>query len=60
MKVKELIERLKKYDPECRVLLYSHGTCGTEEEDEIIFASEGYIYNDKDEVIETVVELYDY
>lgn len=60
MKVKELIEALNKYNPESRVVLYSHGQCSTEEEDEILGCYEQEIYDDDDNVIETIVELYEY
>lgn len=60
MKVKELIQMLSAFDPESRVLLYSHGTCDVEEEDEIDFVSDANIYDENGNVIETVVELHDY
>lgn len=60
MKVYELINELKKYDPNARVLLDSHGSCGIEEEDEIRGCYEDAIYDDDDNIIEKVVELYEY
>ncbi len=60
MKVKELIAALNKYNPESRVVLYSHGQCFTEEEDEILGCYEQDILDEDDNVIETVVELYEY
>ena len=60
MTVGELIEELQKYPKERRVLLYSHGSCGTEEQDEILGAYEEEIYDKDDNVIEKVVSLYEY
>ena len=60
MKVKELIEKLSKYDPEHRVLLYSHGRCSAEEQNEILGCYEEEIRNDDDEFLETAVILYEY
>lgn len=60
MKVKELIEELNKFNPESRVVFYSHGQCFTEEEDEVLGCYEQKIYDEDDNVIETVVELYEY
>lgn len=60
MKVKELIEELKKYNPEYRVLLYNHGRCPIEKQDEIKGCYLEKIYDDKDEVIEEVISLYEY
>lgn len=60
MIVKELIKELEKYDPNLRVLLYSHGRCGIEEEDEILGCYEEEIINEDGEIIEKVVELYEY
>lgn len=60
MKVKELIEVLNKFNPELRVVFYSHGQCSTEEEDEVLGCCEQEIYDEDDNVIETVIELYEY
>ena len=60
MKVKELIEALNKYNLESRVVLCSHGQCSTEEENEILGCYEQKIYDKDDNIIETVVELYEY
>jgi hypothetical protein len=56
MTVKDLIEELSKYDPENRVVLCSHGSG---DEDEIIGCYETTIYH-KNDVFETVIELYEY
>ncbi len=60
MKVKELIEELSKYDGECRVLLDTHGRCGFDEADEILGCYEEEIYDENDNIIETVISLYEY
>lgn len=60
MTVKELIEELKHYPLNYRVLLYSHGRCSVEEQDEILGCYEEEIYDDDDNVIEKVVSLYEY
>lgn len=60
MKVKELIEELSKYDPEYRVVLCSHGRCGIEEQSEIIGCYTDECFDEDDNLIETVVELYEY
>lgn len=60
MKVEELIKELKKYDKNQRVMLYSHGRCGVEEQDEILGCYEQEIYDDDDNIIEKVVSLYEY
>lgn len=60
MKVRELINELEKYDDNLRVVLYSHGRCSTEEEDEILGCYAQEIYDKDDNIIETVVELYEY
>ncbi len=60
MKVKELIEALSKFNPESRVVLDSHGQCSIEEEDEILGCYEQKIYDEDDNVIETIIELYEY
>ena len=60
MKVKELIEELQKYDGESRVLLYSHGSCNVAEQDEILGCRQEKIYDNEENVVETVVSLYEY
>ena len=60
MTVKELIEELQKYDGNQRVVLYSHGTCDVEEQDEILGTYPEEIRDKDDNVIETVVSLYEY
>lgn len=60
MKVGQLIEELKKYDENQRVLLYAHGRCGVKEQDEILGCYEEEIYDEDDNVIEKVVSLYEY
>ncbi len=60
MKVKELISELSKYDDDMRVLLYSHGRCGVDEQDEILGCYEEEVLDDEDNVIERVVSLYEY
>lgn len=60
MTVKELIDKLSKYNPDERVVLYSHGTCSVEEELEIIGCCESEIIDENDNVIEKVVELSEY
>lgn len=60
MTVKELIDELKKYDDKQRVVLYSHGRCGVEEQDEILGCFEEEIYDENYEVIEKVISLYEY
>lgn len=60
MTVGKLINELQKYDLNARVLLYSHGRCAVEEQDEILGTVEEAIYDENDEVIEKVVSLYEY
>ena len=60
MKVSELIKELQKYDENQRVVLCSHGTCSVEEQDEIWGAYQEEILDENDNVIETVVTLYEY
>lgn len=60
MTVEELIQELHNYPMNWRVVLYSHGRCDIEEEDEILGCYEGEIFDEDDNVIEKVVELYEY
>lgn len=60
MTVGELITELNKYNKNWRVLLYAHGRCGVEEQDEILGCYEQEIYDDNDDVVEKVVSLYEY
>lgn len=60
MTVKELISELNKYDGQMRVMLYSHGRCGVEEQDEILGCYEEEILDSEDNVIERVVSIYEY
>jgi len=59
MTIKELINELQKYDSNCRVVLYSHG-CSPEEELEIIGCCESKITDQDGNIIEKVIELYEY
>lgn len=58
MKVRELINELQKYPKERRILIYAHGSCVVEEQDEILGCYEGEIYDIDGNVIEKVVSLY--
>ncbi len=60
MTVGELISELKKYDEKQRVMLYSHGRYSVEEQDEILGCYEEEIYDENDDVVETVISLYEY
>ena len=60
MTVGELIAELNKYNKNQRVLLYSHGACDIEEQNEILGCYEEEIYDKDDNVIEKVVSLYEY
>ena len=60
MTVGELITELNKYDKNKRVLLYAHGRCSVEEQDEILGCHEEEIYDEDDNVIEEVISLYEY
>lgn len=60
MTVKELIEELQKYNPNYRVVLYSHGRSDVEEEDEILGCYESEVFDEDDNVVEKVIELYEY
>ena len=60
MTVGELIKELQKYDENQRVTLYSHGRCSVKDQDEILGCYEEEIYDKNDEVVETVVSLYEY
>lgn len=60
MTVGELIKKLKEYDENQRVMLYSHGRCSVEEQDEILGCYEEEIYDENDEVAEKVISLYEY
>lgn len=60
MTVGQLIDELQRYPRERRVLLYAHGRCGVEEQDEILGCYEEEIYDENDNVIEEVVSLYEY
>ena len=60
MTVKQLIEELSKFDGNRRVMLYSHGECAVEEQDEILGCYDDKIYDDEGNVIESVVSLYEY
>lgn len=60
MTVKELIEELQKYNPNYRVVLYSHGRYDVEDEDEILGCYESEVFDEDDNVVEKVIELYEY
>lgn len=60
MKVKELIEDLKKYDGNYKVVLYNHGRDAREKQDEILGSFEQELYDDNDDVKEKIVCLYEY
>lgn len=60
MTVGELIAELNKYDRNQRVLLYAHGRCGVEDQDEILGCFEDEIYDKDNNVIEKVISLYEY
>ena len=60
MKVGELIKELEKYPKDRRVLLYAHGRCGVDEQDEIQGCYEEEIYDENDDVVEKAVSLYEY
>ena len=60
MTVGELITELNKYDKNQRVLLYAHGRCNVEEQDEILGCYEEEILDEEDNVIEEVISLYEY
>lgn len=60
MTVGELIKELQKYDENWRVMLYSHGRCSVKDQDEILGCYEEKIYDKNNEVVETVVSLYEY
>ena len=60
MTVGELIKELEKYPKDRRVLLYSHGRCAVEEQDEILGCYGEKIYDENDNVKEEVVSLYEY
>lgn len=60
MTVEKLIKELEKYPKDRRVLLYSHGRCAIEEQDEIQGCYEQKIYDKDNNVIEEVVSLYEY
>lgn len=60
MTVKELINELQKYDSNCRVVVYSHGACSVKEELEVLGCWEEEIVDEDDNVIEKVVEIYEY
>lgn len=60
MTVRELISILSNYNENQRVLLYSHGACNVDEQDEVIDVFEEEIYDDNDNFIETVVSLTSY
>lgn len=60
MKVGELIAELNKYDKDKRVMLYSHGRCAVQDQDEILGVYSEEIYDENDNVVEEVVSLYEY
>lgn len=60
MTLGELISELSKYDKSHRVLLYAHGRCSIEDQDEILGCFEEDILDEDDNVIERVVSLYEY
>lgn len=60
MTVGELIAELNEYNKDQRVLLYAHGVCSTDEQDEVAGCFEEEIYDKDDNVIEKVVSLYEY
>lgn len=60
MTVKELIQKLHNYPMDSRVVLYSHGRCAPDEEDEILGCYETEVFDENDNIIEQVVELYEY
>lgn len=60
MTVGELITELNKYDKNQRVLLYAHGRCPIDEQDEILGCIEEKIYDQDENVIEKVISLYEY
>lgn len=62
MTVGELINELQKYPRNRRVLLYAHGRCSVEEQDEILGCYEEEIYADEDYNVieEVVVSLFEY
>lgn len=59
MTVKELINELGKYDENLRVFLYSHGR-DDDEDYEILGCYEGGIYDEDDNLVEKIIELYEY
>ena len=58
--VKKLIEELKKYDGDLRVLLCHNGHYDIEGQEEVIGSCIQEAWNDEDEIIEEIVSLYDY
>ena len=60
MTVKELIEELSKFDEDLKVTLYSHGTCGLEEQDEVIDCYEDALFDDNGNATLRVISLTGY
>ena len=60
MTVKEMIEQLSKFDGDLKVTLYSHGTCGLEEQDEVIGCYEDSLFDDNGNIIYRVISLTGY
>ncbi len=58
MTVKELIDELNKFEPERRVFLYNHGSY--DESPEILGCYDSALYDEDDNEIEKIVELYEY
>ena len=57
MKVKELIAELSKYDGNMRVLLYAHGRCGVDEQDEVLGCYEEVLGCHEEEILRLIVNL---
>jgi len=60
MTVKELIEQLSEFDEDLKVTLYSHGTCGLEEQEEVIDCYEDTLFDDNGNIILKVISLTTY
>jgi hypothetical protein len=60
MTVKELINELSKFEPDRRVFLYNHGAYDSNEQPEILGCYDSALYDNNDNEIEKIVELYEY
>lgn len=60
MTIKELVSELSQYPDNLKVTFYSHGSCSTEDQEEVILVYLEGIYDEYDNKIEEVISLAGY